>query len=171
MRTMLLILMMLVTGPAWSQAMPCRATEAAQALDFWLGNWTVHTGGTQVGVNGIVRELDGCAVFEHWTNTAGNEGKSLFYFDAAMDSWHQVWVTENTERPGGLKLKRMIEHGDSMARFQGELIHPTRGTYLDRTTLTREPGSSVRQQIEISFDGGVTWQTTFDAIYRKVETP
>lgn len=171
MRTMLLILMMLISGSTWSQEPPCRATEAARALDFWLGDWTVHAGGAQVGVNGIVGELDGCAVFEHWTNSAGSEGKSLFYFDATMDSWHQVWVTENTERPGGLKLKHMIEHRDGMARFQGELMHPTRGAYLDRTTLTRQTDGSVHQLIEISFDDGVTWQATFDAIYRKVETP
>ncbi len=171
MRIMALILMMLMSGPALSQEPPCRSTEAARALDFWLGDWTVHAGGTQVGVNGIVRELDGCAVFEHWTNSSGSEGKSLFYFDAAMDSWHQVWVTENTESAGGLKLKHMTEHGDDMARFQGDLVHPTRGAYLDRTTLSREPDGSVRQLIEISFDSGMTWHSTFDAIYRKVETP
>lgn len=171
MRLAFVIVVFLLGGAAHAQTAPCRETETARALDFWLGDWTVHAGGNQVGVNGIVLELKGCAVMEHWTNSAGNEGKSLFYYDAALDSWHQTWVTEDTGRPGGLKQKTLIEYSDGMARFQGEIEHPTRGTYLDRTTLSREADLSVRQLIEISFDGGTSWQPTFDAIYRRVETP
>ena len=53
-------------------------------------------------------------------------------------------------------------------QFQGELEHPRIVKYLDRTTLTPLDESEVKQVIEISRDGGETWQTTFDAVYRSV---
>lgn len=171
MRVIAALFLLFFAGPAIAQDSNCRMSEAGRALDFWLGDWTVYQGNTQIGVNGIQLELGGCAVFEHWTNSAGNEGKSLFYFDAAADIWQQVWVTEDTGRPGGLKLKQMTERGEGMARFEGELEHPTRGAYLDRTTLTLQPNGDVRQLIEISFDGGTNWQQTFDGTYKRVETP
>lgn len=171
MRAAIYLIFALLGSQAQAQDSVCRTEDGARALDFWLGDWTVHSNGEQVGTNGIVRALDGCAVFEHWENRFGNQGKSLFYFDAVANLWQQVWVTEDTSQPGGLKLKTMVGAGDGMIRFQGTLEHPARGQYLDRTTLTRQPDGSVRQLIEISFDDGATWQPTFDAFYRKVETP
>lgn len=171
MRTMMIGLMMTMAGASGAAKADCDSTDAAKALDFWLGDWTVSVGENQVGKNGIVKTLKGCAVFEHWENRAGNQGKSLFYFDAVADSWSQVWVTEDTSRPGGLKHKDMIAFSDGMVRFRGQLEHPTRGAYLDQTTLTRQADGSVRQLIEISFDDGASWQTTFDALYRRPEVP
>ena len=149
----------------------CADSEIGRALDFWLGDWTVHAGGEQVGTNAIRSELKSCAIFEHWRNSRGGEGKSLFYFDGIAMNWRQVWVTEDTRRPGGLKHKQLVDFADGMVRFSGTLEHPTRGEYLDQTTLTRQPDGNVRQLIEISFDDGATWQTTFDALYKRPETP
>jgi hypothetical protein len=50
-------------------------------------------------------------------------------------------------------------------RFQGEIPKPDGTSYLDRTTLSPLSGNRVRQVIEISRDGGKTWQVTFDAEY------
>ena len=55
-------------------------------------------------------------------------------------------------------------------RFQGVLYHPDAGQWFDRTTLKPVDNGAVRQHIEISSDGGNTWETTFDAIYRKTNT-
>lgn len=171
MRTRLFgLLFMMISSTSTAQA-ACADTAAGRALDFWLGDWTVHTGEDQVGTNAIQKALDGCAIFEHWENRFGNQGKSLFYFDAVEDTWQQVWVTEDTSRPGGLKLKSMAAQAEGMVRFEGTLMHPTRGEYLDRTTLTLETDETVRQLIEVSFDGGASWQISFDAVYRPVEVP
>lgn len=50
-------------------------------------------------------------------------------------------------------------------RFQGEVIHPERGTYLDRTTLEPLAPERVHQVIEIPADGAKTWRPVFDALY------
>jgi hypothetical protein len=59
------------------------------------------------------------------------------------------------------------EFKDGGVRFQGEISKPDGTSYLDRTTLTPLTGDRVRQVIEISRDGGKTWQVTFDAEYRR----
>lgn len=144
------------------------------ALDFWLGEWVVEANGVRQGTNRITRILDGCAVREEWTAEGGSRGESLFYVTGAGE-WRQVWVTENATQAGGVKEKTWVPLDgtgapgapDGAVRFQGEVPLPAGGSVLDRTTLTPLAGGSVRQHIEISRDGGATWQTTFDAVYRR----
>ena len=45
-------------------------------------------------------------------------------------------------------------------------VHADGSGYLDRKTLTRIDGDSVRQLIEISTDAGAAWRSVFDATYR-----
>jgi hypothetical protein len=142
--------------------------EGFHRLDFWQGEWVVTSGGQEVGTNRIIAVLGGCAIEEHWTASGGDEGQSLFYYLSALDEWRQVWVTEHATRPGGVKEKREVERfPDGGLRFQGEIPLESGRSYLDRTTLTPLDGDRVRQVIEISRDGGVTWRTTFDAIYER----
>ena len=161
-----------LSAPAFTRAeetppAPCRESENARALDFWVGTFEVFIGDVKVGDNHIERVVNGCAIIENWVAASGGEGKSLFYFDAAADTWTQVWVTGNTRALGGLKVKRFLGLGsDGTVQFQSEQAAPGGGTYLDRTTLTPLEGGSFRQLIEISGDGGETWRPTFDAVYR-----
>lgn len=149
-----------------ADAVPCVADTAWHELDFWLGEWEVMAGGRRAGTNRIVRVLGGCAIMEHWTDTAGGEGKSLFYYQPITAEWKQVWVTERAGSVGGLKEKVLVERLEGGAlRFQGEIPLPSGGSYLDRTTLTPLPDGRVWQLIEVSRDRGRTWQTTFDAEY------
>lgn len=146
----------------------CVDLPAYKLLDFWVGEWDVYADEERAGGNKIEKILNGCAVIEHWTAADGGKGKSLFYVDAD-GVWQQVWVTEFSANPGGMKEKTHIETlPNGATRFQGELRHPKIGTYLDRTTLTPLEEGEVSQVIEISRDGGESWQTTFDAVYRPV---
>jgi hypothetical protein len=147
----------------------CVENDAFSALDFWIGEWTVHVADQQVGTNRIEKILNGCAVVEHWVDVGGGRGQSLFYYIPADDEWKQVWVTEQATVTGGVKEKRLVARlADGSVRFQGEIALPQAGSYLDRTTLTPLPEGRVRQHIEVSRDGGATWTTTFDAEYRPV---
>lgn len=157
----------LAAPAAAQQAAPCTDVDGFHRLDFWLGSWDVYAGGQQVGTNHIEAVLDGCAVTERWRSAAGGEGRSLFYFTPATGAWKQVWVTGSATAPGGVKEKTLVaEHDDGGVVFQGEIPLPGGSSYLDRTTLTPLPDGTVRQHIEISTDGGTTWRTTFDAVYR-----
>jgi hypothetical protein len=49
-------------------------------------------------------------------------------------------------------------------RFDGHI-----GSVPARTTLTALTDGSVAQLIEQSSDGGETWETTFDAVYTRLE--
>lgn len=154
---------------AGAQGTPCEEHSGFHQLDFWVGEWNVHSGGRQVGENRIEKILSGCAVMEHWTSANGSEGMSLFYYNAVTDTWRQIWVTENALRRGGLKEKQLIAvMEDGGVRFQGEIPAEGGGIYYDRTTLTPLDDGSVRQLIEWSADGE-SWNVSFDANYVRRE--
>jgi len=74
---------------------PTGAALGADALDFWLGRWTVSwPGGT--GTNEIRRILGGRAVEEIFTSVGDDgtvlDGRSLSVLDAADGVWRQTWV-------------------------------------------------------------------------------
>ena len=145
----------------------CADLPLYTALDFWLGNWNVYSGDDLAGTNRIEKILGGCAIMEHWTGAGDGEGKSLFYVDDS-GTWQQVWVTQWSTMPGGVKEKRWqpLARSDQV-RFQGTITRADGSQYLDRTTLTRLDNGDVRQLIEISGDGGDSWEATFDAVYKR----
>lgn len=144
----------------------CQGLAGFDRLDFWLGEWDVMVGGGVAGENRIEKILGGCAVMEFWRGAGGGEGRSLFYHDHVSGAWKQVWITDNATAPGGLKEKTLIDGAPAGAvRFQGTVALADGRTFLDRTTLTPMEGGRVRQVIEISLDGGETWQTRFDGMY------
>lgn len=152
-------------GPP-DQPQTCGDIETYHALDFWVGDWQVYSDGRLVGTDVIEKILAGCAVLENWTGAGGGQGKSLFYVDD-RGTWQQVWVTERAMVPGGVKEKTWQPlPAKSQVRFQGVISRRGGADYLDRTTLTRREDGTVRQLIEVSTDGGRSWQTTFDADYR-----
>ncbi len=147
----------------------CTDKPVYDLLDFWIGEWVVYLNDEKVGDNKIEKILNGCAVMEHWTGAGGNKGNSLFFVDP-NGAWKQIWVTEWAANPGGVKEKTHVETlPNSGVRFQGQLEHPTTGSYLDRTTLTPLDDGKVSQRIEISTDDGETWKSSFDAIYVPID--
>jgi len=131
------------------------------ALDFWLGAWTVRDRltGERAGENVVDRVLDGYAILEHWRSAGGIDGKSLFFWDRSVETWRQVWVSR-----GDVKEKSLVDAAPGRARFEG-VAHVDGRTIPDRTTLTALDDGSVAQLIEHSLDRGGTWTPSFDAIY------
>ena len=164
----LISLLMVVPGDASAQGPPaCGDDERSHVLDFWVGEWTVWSGGMQVGTNSIRKVQGGCAIEEHWVDSRGGTGQSLFYYLPSTGVWKQVWVTPYARVAGGVKEKVRVEGPQGGVRFQGTLARDDGPTYLDRTTLTPLEAGAVRQLIEVSNDEGETWQPTFDAEYRR----
>jgi hypothetical protein len=143
---------------------PCRATEVARNLDFWVGDWDVYTGATLAGRDVVESLLGGCGIAEHWKSGEGDAGISLFAYDARKDLWTQTWITDNSAVPGGFKVKVLRAHSPTSTTFEGEIEGRSGAVYYDRTILTALPGGRVHQEIQVSRDG-VAWSTGFDAIY------
>jgi hypothetical protein len=152
------------TAPDRSSA---TCATSPQPLSFWLGHWKVFVDGKLDGRNFVERVLDGCAVIEHWDDSSGMKGLSLFYFEPHAAQWKQIWVTDEALQPGGQKEKTMIFAATGLVRFQGVVWATPNRTVLDRTTLRKISDSEVSQLIEHSSDGGSTWTKSYDAIYRR----
>jgi hypothetical protein len=175
----LLLIALFAAAPAGAATLPaptgqpCREQAAGRALDFWIGDWTVtNIDGSRAGANRVERSMGGCAVTETWHGVdKGDDGMSLFSYDARRKTWDQVWVTPDTARPGGLKHKTMtgILYAGAV-RFEGRIAAQD-GTIVDRTTLTPWRDGRVRQTIEWSKDGGKSWKTVFDAFYNRKDRP
>ncbi|HEY0615610.1 MAG TPA: hypothetical protein VGC96_13245 [Candidatus Elarobacter sp.] len=153
-------------APASSAAARPPACTSAhdREFDFWLGDWAVtdRASGKPEGTNQITRELRGCVLQEHWAGAQGGHGTSFNHYDAARKLWHQTWVDDSggiLYLDGGLRNGAMILSGRRPGR--------NGATVLDRITWTRRPDGSVRQFWESSRDGGKTWSTAFDGIYRR----
>jgi hypothetical protein len=157
----------LAAVPANAQSgSPCRLTEVSRNLDFWVGDWDVYLGKQLAGRDTVERILGGCAITERWSGSdgPGDEGMSLFVYDARKDMWTQTWITSDSSQPGGIKVKTLRAHAPASTTFQGEIEGKSGAVYYDRTILTALPGGRVHQEIQVSHDG-TSWRTGFDAIY------
>ncbi len=138
------------------------ATPERRQFDFWLGRWTVvDTAGRELGRSEITRVSGGCGILEHWSGSDGVGGRSLNGYDPQTGKWRQLWVGEGgllLRLEGSLRGRSMVLSGGHRSR-SGAMV-------LDRITWTPRPGGEVRQLWEMSRDGGKSWTTAFDGLYR-----
>jgi hypothetical protein len=138
-------------------------TPAYHQFDFWLGDWDTF----DVGVhepsqarNQVTRILGGCVVLERYTGSNGLIGESFSIYDATRKVWHQTWVTNRGHLlvvEGGMRDDRMLLEG----RDRGADGKPV---YI-RVSWWRVP-DGVRERSVTSDDGGKTWKTQFDIVFR-----
>lgn len=136
----------------------------ADALDFWIGEWTVSWPGGH-GTNVVRRVLEGRVIEEvfesHGDDGQGLYGRSLSVRDSADDRWRQTWVDstgsyldfEAVEVDGRICFQRGAEVG-GIAVVQ-------RMVWLDVTP------DGFRWEWQHSRDGGATWQVTWPLDYRR----
>jgi hypothetical protein len=134
---------------------PCTAPEHRQ-FDFWLGMWDVAPSdagpGARQASSRITEEPGGCAVFEDFQDL-NVHGVSISLYDPATARWYQTFI----DNVGGrLVLAGGLVGGDMV------LAGPDNGSRITWQTLA----GVVRQLGEDSPDGGATWSTTFDLLYR-----
>jgi hypothetical protein len=99
---------------------------------------------------------------EAWTGVDGNRGNSYSMYDAATRPWCQQWVDV-----GGNLLRLAGGVVEGAIRMEGENIVPG-GTARSRVTWSRLLDGTVRQHWQLSTDGGNTWGTHFDGVYRRL---
>jgi hypothetical protein len=134
----------------------------ARQFDFWIGEWEVtNPAGKVAGRSSIELVAGGAGVLENWTGATGYTGRSLNAWNAAKKQWQQYWVGSDggvLELAGGIAEGRMVLSAEREVRGQRR---------LERITWTPNADGTVRQHWEQSIDGGKTWTTAFDGLYRK----
>ena len=155
-----------IASPLSAQQNAPRAACAGpqhKQFDYWIGEWNVFNAqGQQIGNSKVTSISGGCGVLEEW-HTAGNAGgKSLNFFDAADNQWHQVWV-------GGdgtvLRIAGGLQNG--AMTMAGPDRQTPRGKVRDRITWTPAADGTLEQRWDLSADGGATWTTAFVGTYRR----
>lgn len=139
--------------------------EQFDSFDFWVGEWDVYPNGQDrlVAHSRIEKLYGGCAVRENWMPLRGAGGGSLNNLDPETGRWHQTWVGSapgRTEFVGGPVGDGMVLTG-YWQNVNGPGQHA-----LVRMSYTPQLDGSVRQHGEASTDHGLSWQTSFDFIYR-----
>jgi hypothetical protein len=151
---------MALNAPA--QTSPPSLPPEARQFDFWLGEWEVtNPAGKPAGTSRIESVAASAGLLENWTGAGGYTGRSLNAWNATKKQWQQYWVGSDgrvLELSGGLMNGSMVLMGE----------HPVNGTRrIERITWTPNADGTVRQHWEQSADGGETWTTAFDGLYRR----
>lgn len=155
-------LLLLLAGNAPAQTPPLAPPPEARQFDFWVGEWDViNPAGKLVGTSRIERVAASAGLLESWTGAGGYTGRSLNAWNAAKKQWQQFWVGSDggvLELSGGLVEGRMVLAA----------THEVGGRpRTERITWTPNADGTVRQHWEQSADGGKSWMTAFDGLYRK----
>ena len=140
---------------------PCLTRDESRRFDFWVGEWEVKNAqGQPAGQSSVQRLLEGCALYENWTDLQGGGGKSLNSYNTDVKQWQQFW----TDQYGRVTEYRESEWLDGSLRFTAKQIMP-QGPALLHMTFTPVKPDVVRQFGEMSVDGGKSWTPTFDLYY------
>jgi hypothetical protein len=142
-------------------AKPC-TTSPYRQFDFWRGTWNVTQAGKVAGQNKIESVLNGCALMESWQGTGGVTGHSLNIYDSTRDVWHQTWVDSS-----GSLLTLEGKFKDGAMVLEGVAVDEKGAKSLQRITWTARSPDEVRQHWQSSSDGGKSWKTEFDGLYKR----
>ena len=142
---------------------PCLTRKESRLFDFWVGEWDVRTPqGQSAGTSSVQLLLEGCALYENWTDTQGSSGKSLNSYNPATKQWQQYWTSQN----GTVTEYRESEWVGQSLRFKATQT-TAQGPALLRMTFTPVNPDLVRQFGETSSDGGKSWTISFDLYYHR----
>jgi hypothetical protein len=123
-------------------------------LDFLVGSWTVSTAdGLVLGTSVVKTDLSDCLIEERFESSKGYQAVSFTYLDRVEQRFYRTYIDSEAER---LELSGDFASG-------ALVLSGTDGVPGGRAQVrvTFEPVSTgdVRQTVEISRDGGVTWES------------
>ena len=154
------------TTPPKQPPIDCK-DAAHRAPGFWVGHWSVSPTGTKapVATSRIEWIVGGCAIRESFEQTIGPGGQPMIYHGTSYTAyapsdkaWHQFYVDDQGHASsfhGGINGKKMVLVTDGPA-------------VINRMTVSAQADGSVRQQGEVSRDGGKSWQPGYDFTYRRI---
>ena len=137
-----------------SKPVPC-SSKQHRAFDFWIGEWDV-TAPAREGWrarSSISLGNNSCSLHEDYSSPGGYAGRSINFYDAKKNTWHQTWIDNQ-----GAPLYLEGEPTD-----QGMTLSD--GT--NRITWTLLPDGRVRQHWQVNQGEGANWSTAFDGYYQR----
>jgi len=144
---------------------PCTKEPHSHDFDFWVGDWETYATGTKflTGHSHVEVMAGGCAILENYTSTQLYSGKSFNYYDPAKGKWEQDWV--GAGGPGDRSRYYNGEYRDGAMRFTSETTDAKGVKTLGNFIFYNIDKNTVRQYLELSTDGGKTYQVSYDLTY------
>ena len=143
---------------------PCATPEYRQ-MDFWIGDWNVHTpDGKLVGTNRIEQILGSCVLMENWEGAGGSMGHSFNLYNIRTQAWEQTWVDNGG---GVIYFQGKWDEEAGNLDFRAESTTRDGKPISYRMVFTPQKDGSVNQVWDASRDGGETWNNLFDGTYKK----
>ncbi|HJW13255.1 MAG TPA: hypothetical protein VJ776_01090 [Thermoanaerobaculia bacterium] len=149
-------------SPAAVMSPSCTAPQYRQ-FDFWLGEWDlVGADGKKSAEDKVVQILGGCAIQENWTSVKSGQGLSLSAYDPATRHWHQTLMDDSG---AVLKLEGEFAEGKMVLIGQRPSQKEKGVTITHRIAWTPQPDHRVKENWELSTNGGRTWRPVFEGTY------
>lgn len=149
-------------------AVPAAARAACTSapyhqFDFFVGQWNVYDAkGHSVGSDLVEKRLNGCVVYERYTNPDRSVGIGLSGYQAKLGTWHQDFM-----RDDGLVVLLDGTAGRLAAMVMSGQDFPADGSRrLDRGIWVVH-GKVVEETWLVSTDGGKTWKTQFHGFFHR----
>ena len=150
---------------------PCDAPEARE-FDFWIGSWDItqkilRRDGTWLelpATTNVVKDLEGCALVEHWEGTVeffwegmkepqAMRGLSVRSYDPETKQWRIYWMDTRHPKFGVFEGR----FRDSIGTFLKSSTAADGKPLLTRIRFSNMSGESVTWTLDISKDNGDQW--------------
>ncbi|MDD4645308.1 MAG: hypothetical protein PHY99_04900 [Bacteroidales bacterium] len=161
------ILILLTSFSGFSQSgnttCACCKDEYKQ-FDFWIGDWVVYANAEMVGFNKITKIESDCILRENWKSVVSSHtGSSYNFYDRNEKKWKHTWIGSN-----GVTLEVKGEFRDNKMSMISDEIRDEKGNrIINKITWFVNANGTVRQLWEQTKDGGLTYLTLFDGLYRR----
>ena len=138
-------------------------TEAHEAFDFWVGDWTVFdANGKILGTNSIHKEYGNCVLKEQWNSSGNTRGTSYNYYNAKEKSWNQVWIDNS-----GFSLELKGTYDTNKMVLISTLLKGEKENYYHRITWQKNEDDSVTQTWDLLSEKQEKTREVFKGIYKK----
>lgn len=142
----------------------CAANPESRQLDFWVGDWTISSGGASSNSTSIVSlSLDSCMITESWDGGKGHRGENIFAYSSGDQGWRGLFV-DNEGRAHAF-VNGKVSNGT--AEFLGPSRGPNGEEVLNRIRVVRLSADKVEQTWDKSTDKGATWSPVFRLEYSR----
>ncbi|MCZ6507039.1 MAG: hypothetical protein O7A04_03180 [Acidobacteria bacterium] len=146
--------------PSDAAPAPCGPDDEYAALSAWVGEWQIVEGDRLVGQVQLRSILGGCAFEQVSQRTDGTEELGLIYRDPLTGRWEQRWVS-SLGHTGSFEL---AFEPDGVT-ISGEIHTPEGARTQVRSRVKPRSGGGFLEELELSDDGGVTYDSPVVTIY------